>query len=83
MAENADLRYLSELLAQIEDDMRLIRSDSAEVRASWARVRNGVTSLKGDVARLEMNLDSFHEATIDRFDRLDDQMTSFSRCPNR
>jgi hypothetical protein len=81
VAENADLQYLSELLAQLADDMCLIRSDSAENRASWARFRNGVASLKGDVARLEEKLDPFHEATINRFDRLDDQMRSSSRHP--
>jgi hypothetical protein len=61
--------------------MRLIKSDMSEIRASKARIRNGVASLKEDVARLEMKLDSFHEATIDRFDRLGDLMTSFSRYP--
>jgi hypothetical protein len=81
MAENADLRYLSELLAALADDMRLIRSDSAEVRESWTRIRNGVASLKGDVARLEGKLDSFHEATINRFDRLDDLMIPFPHHP--
>jgi hypothetical protein len=79
MAENADLRYLAELLAEIADDMRLIRSDSAEARASWARIRDGAASPKEDVARLEMNLDSFHEATINRFDRLDDLMNTFAQ----
>jgi chromosome segregation ATPase len=77
MAEEADLRYLSELLAQLEDDMRLLKSDIAEIRASGARVRNGVASLKGDVARVEMKLDSFQAATNDRFDRLGDLTKSF------
>jgi hypothetical protein len=81
MAEEADLRYLSELLAQLEDDMRLIKSDATEIRASWTRVSNSVASLKGDVARLEGKLDSFHEATIDRFDRLGDLARSFPHHP--
>jgi hypothetical protein len=76
MGEEADLRYLSELLARLKDDVRLIESDMSEISASAARVRSGVASPKGDVARLEGRPDSFHEATIDRFDGL---MKSFSR----
>jgi septal ring factor EnvC (AmiA/AmiB activator) len=81
MAQEADLRYLSELLAQIEDDVREIKSDMAEVRASSTRIRNGVASLKEDVARLDTKLDACQVAVIDRFDRFEDLLTSFSRFP--
>jgi septal ring factor EnvC (AmiA/AmiB activator) len=81
MAEEADLRYLSELLAQLEEDMRPLKSDMAEIRASGARVRSGLASLKTDVARVEMKLDAFQEAVNDRFDRLRDLTKSLSRCP--
>jgi len=81
MAEEADLRYLSELLAQLEEDMRPLKSDMAEIRASGVRVRSGVASLKADVARFEMKLHAFREAVSDRFDRLRDLTKSLSRCP--
>jgi hypothetical protein len=76
MAEEVDLRYLSELLAQLEEDMRPLKSDMAEIRASGARVRSGLASLKADVGRVEMKLDAFQEAVDDRFDRTDDLMKS-------
>jgi hypothetical protein len=81
MADKVDLRYLSELLAQLEDDMRSVKSDLAEIRASGARVRSGVASLKADIARVEMKLDAFQEAVNGRFDRLCDLTKSLSRCP--
>jgi septal ring factor EnvC (AmiA/AmiB activator) len=81
MADEVDLRYLSELLAQLEEDMRSVKSDMAEIRASGARVRSGVASLKADVARVEMKLDAFQEAVNDCFDRLCDLTNSLSRCP--
>ena len=53
----------------------------AEVRASRTRIRNDVASLKEDVARLEMKLDACQVAVINRFDRFDDLLMSFSHFP--
>jgi outer membrane protein TolC len=76
MAEEVDLRYLSQLLAQLEEDMRPLKSDMAETRASGVRVRSGLASLKADVSRVETTLDDFREAFARRFDRMDDSMKS-------
>jgi hypothetical protein len=70
MAEEFTLKSLSDLIKQVQDDVTAIKSDSAQLRASKARLTSGIADVRVDVARLAMKLDSLRELFEERFDRL-------------
>jgi hypothetical protein len=77
MAEDpVDLYSLTERIKGVHDDVRELRTDSAQTRADLCRLRGKVVGIRADIARIEMRLDAFAERVDDRFDQLVDWLKS-------
>jgi septal ring factor EnvC (AmiA/AmiB activator) len=67
MAEEINLKSVSDQIRRVQDDVRVLKIDVAQNRADTVRARSEVASVRADVARLEMKLDAFRESFEERF----------------
>jgi len=69
MAEEIDLRFLGEQIKRLQGDIRVLKTDGAQVRADLSRLEGDVAGIKADITRVEMRIDVFAERVDDRFDQ--------------
>ena len=68
--EPIDLRFLGEQIKRVQGDVRVVKTDGAQMRADLSRLEGEVAGVKADVTRVEMRLDAFAESVSDRFDQV-------------
>ncbi len=67
--EPIDLRFLGEQIKRLQGDIRVLKTDGAQVRADLSRLEGDVAGIKADITRVEMRIDVFAERVDDRFDQ--------------
>jgi chromosome segregation ATPase len=71
-----DLRFLGEQIKRLQGDVRVLKTDGAQVRADLSRLEGEVAGVKADITRVEMRMDAFAERVDDRFDQTIDLIKS-------
>ncbi|NVN85831.1 MAG: hypothetical protein HXX15_07040 [Rhodopseudomonas sp.] len=69
MADEIDLRFLGEQIKRLQGDVRLVKTEMAQMRADNVKVNSDVVALSAALSRMEGQLDAFRESVGDRFDQ--------------
>jgi hypothetical protein len=69
MADEVDLRFLGEQIKRLQGDVRLLKTDMAQVHADYAKVDSDIVALSAALSRVETNIETFRESVDGRFDQ--------------
>src|SRR3954466_9248701 len=67
--EPIDLRFFGEQMKRLQSDVRVLKTDGAQMRAEMSRLEGEIAGVKADIIRVEMRMDAFAESVSDRFDQ--------------
>ena len=66
-------------VSSVQGDVRVLKSDVAQLRAEQSKLEGEVVGVKADITRVEMRMDTFAERVDDRFDQVVDLLKSSFR----
>jgi prefoldin subunit 5 len=69
MADEIDLRFLGEQIKRLQGDVRLVKTEMAQMRADNVKVNSDVVALSAALSRMEGQIEAFRESVDDRFDQ--------------
>jgi hypothetical protein len=74
--DQVDLRFLGEQIKRVQGDVRVLRTDVAQLRVGKLRLAAEIGDIRTNVRRIENRMDAFAERVDGRFEQIIELMKS-------